>query len=110
MKRRSFLRGLLAAPAVILTPGLLMPVNPLMTFEKVLDWAPAPLVPAGGTINRAALREHLCLEDSTSPEDVERLLVAAGEGQILRTTSSRRPHEDRSEELSLRREHVHAAV
>ena len=33
MNRRGFLGGLLAAPAIIRTPGLLMPVRPLEAFE-----------------------------------------------------------------------------
>lgn len=37
MNRRSFLRGaVLAAPAVILTPGLLMPVRPVYAAADVL--------------------------------------------------------------------------
>ena len=33
LNRRGFLGGLLAAPAIIRTPGLLMPVRPLEAFE-----------------------------------------------------------------------------
>lgn len=33
MNRRGFLAGLLFAPAIIRTPGLLMPVKPPVTFD-----------------------------------------------------------------------------
>lgn len=39
LSRRGILTGLIAAPAVILTPGLLMPVKPVI-------WAPPRLTPA----------------------------------------------------------------
>ena len=48
MKRRGFLFGMLAAPAVITTPKLLMPVKP------VYDWTPV-----SGIISRSALAAHL---------------------------------------------------
>jgi hypothetical protein len=38
MNRRSFLTGLIAAPAVILTPGLLMPVRTQRILHPV--WGP----------------------------------------------------------------------
>jgi hypothetical protein len=34
MKRRHFLAGLVAAPFVIVTPGLLMPVKPRLEFAR----------------------------------------------------------------------------
>ncbi len=57
MKRRTLLKSLLAAPAVITTPGLLMPVKPVLAdvnpfgfFDDLrvipLDfWDPLPPVP-----------------------------------------------------------------
>ena len=43
LTRRSFLRGAMASPVIITTPGLLMPVRAL---EKpwVIDWNPSPHV------------------------------------------------------------------
>lgn len=35
MKRRSFLTGALAAPVLITTPGLLMPVKPRVTHLRI---------------------------------------------------------------------------
>lgn len=37
MKRRGFLLGLLAAPAIIRTPGLLMPVRPVRPIYQIRD-------------------------------------------------------------------------
>ena len=40
MNRRSILLGLLAAPAIIRTPGLLMPVRPVDWYERqVVMWS-----------------------------------------------------------------------
>lgn len=36
MNRRGFLTGLLAAPVVITTPGLLMPVKPVLDTSYIL--------------------------------------------------------------------------
>ena len=38
MKRREFLKGLLAAPLVVKTPGLLMPVKPIMIEGKLYPY------------------------------------------------------------------------
>jgi hypothetical protein len=37
MIRRGFLLGLLAAPAIIRTPGLLMPVRPFLIIEPLIS-------------------------------------------------------------------------
>ena len=51
MKRRGLLFGLLAAPAIIRTPGLLMPV------KKPFEWLPSRIHPEDepGNFDEAAL-------------------------------------------------------
>lgn len=38
LSRRRVLSGLIAAPAIITTPGLLMPVRSFMSYEQAVAW------------------------------------------------------------------------
>jgi hypothetical protein len=46
MNRRGFLTGIIAAPAVVLRPGLLMPLRGV-SMEPCSVWRPSLLIPMG---------------------------------------------------------------
>lgn len=75
MNRRSFLAGLIAAPAIIKTPGLLMPVKPILktfdlsanvsiTYSEILEWPLDADVIMMGQSLYDSLMEEMALEEA----------------------------------------------